>query len=61
MTRFIRDNALLEASEIDAIIAGSPVDLVDFQRVAADIPVERRPQMREWIERFNEGVDRLAA
>ena len=52
---------MLEASEIDAIIAGSPVDLVDFQRVAADIPVERRPQMREWIERFNEGVDRLAA
>lgn len=61
MTRFIRDNALLEASEIDAIIAGSPVDLVDFQRVAADIPVDRRPQMREWIDRFNEGVDRLAA
>lgn len=61
MTRFIRDNALLEASDIDAIVAGSPVALVDFQRVAADIPVDRRPQMREWIDRFNEGVDRLAA
>ncbi|GAA0309160.1 hypothetical protein GCM10009087_18990 [Sphingomonas oligophenolica] len=61
MTLFIRANALLDPAEIDAIIAGAPVDLVDFQRVAADIPIERRPQMREWIARFNEGVDRLAA
>ncbi|WP_239018954.1 hypothetical protein [Sphingobium terrigena] len=61
MTLFIRANALLDPAEIDAIIAGAPVDLVDFQLVAADIPIERRPQMREWIERFNEGVDRLAA
>lgn len=61
MTRFIRDRGLLSASEIDAIIAGAPVDLIDFQRVAAQIPLAERPTMRDWIERFNEGVERLAA
>ncbi|MFD2427621.1 hypothetical protein ACFSUK_04320 [Sphingobium scionense] len=61
MTQFIRERALLPPAEIDAIIAGAPVDLIDFQRVAANIPVRERPTMREWIDRFNEGVERLAA
>ncbi len=61
MTMFIRQRGLLDPDEIDAIVAGAPVDLIDFQRVAAAIPVERRPHMREWIDRFNEGVDKLAA
>lgn len=61
MTRFIRERALLPASEIDAIIAGAPVDLIDFQSVAAQIPLAERPTMREWIDRFNAGVQRLAA
>jgi hypothetical protein len=61
MTMFIRQRGLLDPDEIDAIVAGAPVDLIDFQRVAAAVPVERRPHMREWIDRFNEGVDKLAA
>lgn len=61
MTLFIRDRRLLPEAEIDAIIAGAPVDLVDFQRIASAIPVEDRPRMAEWIDRFNDGVDRLAA
>ncbi|MDE8652145.1 hypothetical protein PYV00_10500 [Novosphingobium sp. H3SJ31-1] len=61
MTAFIRERALLGAGEIDAIIAGAPVDLVDFQRMAAALPLAQRPMMRDWIERFNAGVDRLSA
>lgn len=61
MTLFIRANSLLDPAEIEAIIAGAPVDLIDFQRVAADIPIERRPRMREWIDQFDEGVNRIAA
>src|SRR3546814_14963326 len=61
MTRFIRERALLPASEIDAIIAGAPVDLIDCQSVAAQIPLAERPTMRDWIDRFNAGVERLAA
>lgn len=60
MTQFIRQHRLLATHEIDTIIAGAPVDLIDFQRVAAQIPVSERPTMREWINRFNEGVEQLA-
>jgi hypothetical protein len=41
MTVYIRDQRLLDAQEIEAIIAGAPVDLVDFQQVAATIPVDQ--------------------
>ena len=61
MTQFIRERGLLPPHEIDAVIDGAPVDLIDFQRVAAQIPVAERPTMREWIVRFNAGVERLAA
>lgn len=61
MTRFIRERGLLPSEEIDAIISGAPADLVDFQRVAAEHPLAERPMMRDWIERFNGGVERLAA
>lgn len=61
MTQFIRARCLLPAHEIDTIIADAPVDLIDFQRVAAEIPAAERPTMRDWIERFNAGVERLAA
>lgn len=61
MTEFIRRAALLEAAEIDAIIAGAPVDLVRFQQLAADLPLEDRPSIDEWVERFNAGVTALAA
>ncbi|HEX7856959.1 MAG TPA: hypothetical protein VF503_25035 [Sphingobium sp.] len=61
MTRHIHDRKLLPAAEIDAIISGAPVDLVDFQRVAADMPAAERLPMRDWVERFNAGVERLSA
>lgn len=61
MTAFIRSEGLLDPHEIDAIIASAPADLVRFQQDAAAIPIERRPGMRSWLERFNEGNGRLAA
>lgn len=61
MTAFIREQRLLEPEEIDAIIAGAPVELVDFQRVAAAIPVKQRPVMWDWIDRFNREAIKLAA
>lgn len=61
MTTYIRDQGLLDAQEIEAIIAGAPVDLVDFQQIAAAIPIDERPTMRDWVDRFNAGVVKLAA
>jgi hypothetical protein len=61
MTEFIRDRGLLPPREIAAIVNGAPVALVEFQAVAAQIPIEERPPLREWIDRFNAGVTRLAA
>jgi len=61
MTEFIRGEKLLDAAEIDAIIAEAPRDLLDFQRAAAALPLERRPCMPSWIEHFNAGFDRSAA
>jgi len=60
MTVYIRDQGLLDAQDIDAIIAGAPVDLVDFQQIVAVIPVDERPIMRDWIDRFNGSVVTLA-
>lgn len=56
MTAFIRDRALLPAHEIDAIIAGAPLDLVEFQRAAAALPAEARAPLREWLDRFHAGA-----
>ena len=38
------------------IISDAPLDLIQFQDVAALIPVDERPTMRSWIERFNAAV-----
>lgn len=61
MTQFIRQRGLLSPAEVDAIVAGAPADLIDFQRVAAEHPLAERPMMRDWIDCFNAGVERLAA
>ena len=61
MTAFIRLHALLDTAEIDDIVAGAPVDLVRFQDAAAALPIDERPALGEWIERFNAGVTQLAA
>ncbi len=56
MTAFIRNEGLLDASEIDAIIANAPLDLLEFQRAAAAVPIEQRSHIQTWIERFNAGL-----
>ena len=56
MTDFIRNEGLLPAHEVDRIWNTAPTDLIRFQDVAASIPLEERPTMRNWIDRFNAGV-----
>lgn len=60
MTDFIRHESLLPADEIDRIERNAPLDLVRFQDVAAGVPVDERPTMREWLERFNAGLQPIA-
>ena len=60
MTKFIRDQRLLDPAEVDRIVAEAPADLIAFLDVAAKLPPERRPTMGSWLERFNAGVDALA-
>ena len=47
---------LLPASEIDRIEREAPLDLIRFQDVAAQIPLEERPTMRDWLDRFHAGL-----
>jgi len=56
MTDFIRNEGLLPVREVDRIWNTAPTDLIRFQDVAASIPIEERPPMRDWIDRFNAGV-----
>lgn len=60
MTDFIRAEELLPTAEIDAIIADAPTDLIRFQDAAALIPIEERPAMSEWLDRFNAGLKQAA-
>lgn len=55
MTAFIRAEGLLDPDEIDEIITTAPLDLLEFQRVAAAVPIEQRSHISTWIERFNAG------
>ncbi|MET3436048.1 hypothetical protein [Sphingomonas sp. 1185] len=61
MTAFIRQEALLDPEEIDAIIATAPPDLIAFQQVAATLPLESRATMKSWLERFHERGASVAA
>lgn len=61
MTEWIRQERLLPAHEIDAIIQRAPVDLVAFQEAAAHVDLANRPAMGDWLDRFLAGVDRTAA
>lgn len=56
MTAFIRDERLLDADEIDTIIATAPQDLIMFQQVAATQPLADRQTMQTWLDRFNQGA-----
>ncbi|WP_260610701.1 hypothetical protein [Sphingomonas sp. IC081] len=52
MTQFIRDEKLLHAHEIDWIAGEANAHLAVFLRRAAALPLEQRPTMRSWIDRF---------
>jgi hypothetical protein len=56
MTTFIRNEGLLDAREVDDIIADTPADLIPFLEVAANIPLAERPTLGSWLERFNAGA-----
>ena len=51
MTAYIRSAGLLPSSEIDAIVALAPADLVQWQAQFQDVPV--RPDLREWLDLFD--------
>ncbi|MGE4404392.1 hypothetical protein [Pseudomonas sp.] len=53
MTDFIREEGLLPESEIDDIIASAPTSLVRFQEKAAHLPLETRPTLETWLQRFH--------
>ena len=59
MTEYIRAQGLLDHAEVDRIETGAPVELVRFQSVAAHVPIDQRPHLREWLDRFNAGIERL--
>jgi len=67
MTDLIRAEQLLPEHEIDHIIRTAPAELISFQEAAACVDLGDRPAMREWLDRFNagldhgSGIDRLAA
>ncbi|CCW16956.1 hypothetical protein EBBID32_12950 [Sphingobium indicum BiD32] len=52
MTRFIRDEGLLPAHEIDWIAGEANADLTAFLSRAAALPFERRQTMHSWINGF---------
>ena len=53
MTDFIREERLLSEAEIDDIIASAPTSLVRFQEMAAHHPLDTRPTLETWLERFH--------
>lgn len=67
MTDLIRDERLIPEPEIDHIIRTAPAALISFQEAAARVDLGQRPAMRDWLDRFNAGldsptwIDRLAA
>ncbi|MBA4794412.1 MAG: hypothetical protein H2041_12165 [Phenylobacterium sp.] len=54
MTAFIRSEGLLPQDEVDAIEALAPDALVRWQGRAAERPAEQRPEMRQWLQLFDE-------
>lgn len=59
MTEFIRAERLLSPGEIDRIIAEAPAQLLAFQEAAAQVALDQRDPVGEWIERFNGAVAQL--
>ncbi len=61
MTRFIRDQRLLDPAEVDRIVAEAPSELVAFIDGASRLPLSQRPAMGSWLERFDAGALAKAA
>ncbi|WP_103727306.1 hypothetical protein [Novosphingobium sp. HII-3] len=61
MTDFIRTEKLLPEADIEAIIASAPTSLVRFQEQASHQPVEARPTLETWLERFHTQDGRITA
>jgi hypothetical protein len=61
MTEFIRDEQLLGKREIQRIVDNAPTDLLAFQQAAARVELGDRAPMRDWLDRFNSGIERLVA
>ena len=55
MTAFIRQEGLLSDEAISEIIENAPTNLISFQQGAARVPLDARPPIRKWIERFLDG------
>ena len=53
MTMFIRQERLLPVDEIDRIVRDAPTELIRFQDVAAAIPIDTRPTLASWLDRFH--------
>jgi hypothetical protein len=53
MTAFIRQERLLQAEEIDAIIALAPESLLRWQSAVAAAGAEPRPEMARWLTLFD--------
>lgn len=52
MTEYIRDQGLLPAAEVAAIISAAPAALLAFQAEAATKPLAERPELAEWLRMF---------
>lgn len=61
MTAFIRAERLLPHEEIDRIVRSAPAQLLAYQAAAARLSLGDREPMSGWLERFNAGVDQIAA
>lgn len=57
MTDYIRARGLLDAAEVDWIVEHAPTQLQRFQERHAALPIEERPAIREWLDRFLAGAD----
>lgn len=53
MTDYIRDQGLLPTEDIAEIIDLAPMALTRFQEAAADIPIENRPTLAQWLRLFD--------
>lgn len=52
MTIYIREKGLLPSEQVDLIRERAPQALIRWQAAQAEVPIERRPALSEWLEFF---------